>query len=86
MLKTGKTNSPFGLNQLYGINEYAKNSVFRESIRFAFGLIFYFGDWLAINQLFIFANYVILSYLALSLIVTIYFVNSNFEKETIIVA
>ena len=66
----------------------SKISVFWESIRFAFwiGLIFYFGDWFGMNQLFPFANYVILSYLVLSLLVTIYFVNSIFEKETLLVA
>lgn len=65
-----------------------KISVFWESIRFAFGigLIFYFGDWFGMNQLFPFASYVIASYLVLSLLVTIYFVSSNFEKETMIVA
>ena len=65
-----------------------KISVFWESIRFAFGigLVFYFGDWFGMNQLFPFASYVIVSYLFLSLLVTIYFVSSNFEKETMIVA
>nr|WP_315232164.1 sterol desaturase family protein [uncultured Flavobacterium sp.] len=65
-----------------------KSSIFWESMRFAFGigLIFYFGDWFGMNQLFPFASYVMLSYLILSLIVTIYFVSSNFEKETMIVA
>jgi hypothetical protein len=65
-----------------------KISVFWESIRFAFGigLIFYFGDWFGMDQLFPFASYVVAGYLILSLIVTIYFVNSNFEKEKMIVA
>lgn len=65
-----------------------KISVFWESIRFAFGigLIFYFGDWFGMDQLFPFASYVVAGYLILSLIVTIYFVSINFEKETMIVA
>ncbi|MFH6970987.1 sterol desaturase family protein [Flavobacterium petrolei] len=65
-----------------------KISVFWESIRFAFGigLIFYFGDWFGMNQLFPFASYIIGGYLLLSLAVTVYFVSSNFEKETMIVA
>ncbi|MDZ4331559.1 MAG: sterol desaturase family protein, partial [Flavobacterium sp.] len=65
-----------------------KSSIFWESMRFAFGigLIFYFGDWFGMNQLFPFASYVVAVYLILSLIVTIYFVSSNFEKETMIVA
>jgi hypothetical protein len=65
-----------------------KISVFWESIRFVFGigLIFYFGDWFGMNQLFPFASYIIGGYLLLSLAVTVYFVSSNFEKETMIVA
>jgi sterol desaturase/sphingolipid hydroxylase (fatty acid hydroxylase superfamily) len=65
-----------------------KISVFWESIRFVFGigLIIYFGDWFGMNQLFPFASYVIVSYLVLSLITTIYFVSINFEKETMLVA
>ena len=65
-----------------------KSSILWEGIRFAFGigLIFYFGDWFGMNQLFPFANYVILSYLIASMLITIYFVSSNFEKETVLVA
>ena len=65
-----------------------KISAFWESIRFAFGigLIFYFGDWFGMNRLFPFSSYIIGGYLLLSLAVTVYFVNSNFEKETMIVA
>ncbi|MFV8324104.1 sterol desaturase family protein [Flavobacterium sp. LS2R12] len=65
-----------------------KISVFWESIRFVFGigLIFYFGDWFGMDQLFPFASYIIGGYLLLSLAVTIYFVSINFEKETMIVA
>ncbi len=65
-----------------------KISVFWESIRFVFGigLIFYFGDWFGMNQLFPFASYIIGGYLLLSWAVTVYFVSSNFEKETIIIA
>ena len=65
-----------------------KIAVFWESMRFVFGigLIFYLSDWFGMNQLVPFASYVMVSYLVLSLIVTIYFVISNFEKETMIVA
>lgn len=60
-----------------------KISMLWESIRFLFGigLIFYFGDWFGINQLFPFATYLIAAYLILSLVVTLYFNNNNFEKE-----
>jgi hypothetical protein len=45
----------------------------------------YFGDWFGMNQFFSFASIIIASYLILSLVVTIYFVSTNFEKETLIV-
>jgi len=65
-----------------------KISVFWESIRFVFGMgiIIYFGDWFGMNSLFHFANYLIISYLILSLLVTIYFVGINFEKEKLAIA
>ena len=64
-----------------------KISMLWESIRFVvgIGLIFYFGDWFGMNQLFPFASYIIAAYLLLSLLVTLYFVRINFEKETLIV-
>ena len=64
-----------------------KFSIFWESIRFLFGIgiIFYFGDWFGLNQLFPFANYVVIGYLFVSLLVTIYFVSMNFEKEMVLV-
>ncbi|RTY73191.1 sterol desaturase family protein [Flavobacterium sp. LS1R10] len=63
-----------------------KISIFWESIRFVFGigLIFYFGDWFGMNQLFPFASYIIGGYLLLSLAVTVYFVSTNFEKDAMI--
>lgn len=64
-----------------------KISIVWESIRFVvgIGLIFYFGDWFGMNQLFPFASYIIAAYLLLSLVVTLYFVKSNFEKQTLMV-
>ena len=63
-----------------------KISIFWESIRFVFGigLLFYFGDWFGMNQLFPFASYIIGGYLLLSLAVTVYFVSTNFEKDAMI--
>jgi sterol desaturase/sphingolipid hydroxylase (fatty acid hydroxylase superfamily) len=63
-------------------------SIFWESIRFIFGIgiISFFGDWFGMNQLFPYANYIIIGYLTLSLIVSVYFVSVNFEKETVVVA
>ena len=65
-----------------------KSSVLWESIRFAFGvtIIVYLGDWFKMNQLFPFANYIIIGYLILSLLVSIYFASINFEKEKIAIA
>ncbi len=65
-----------------------KISIFWESTRFVsgIGLLLYFGDWFGMNQLFPFASAIIASYLILSLIVTIYFVSTNFEKETFSIA
>lgn len=62
-----------------------KFSLLWESIRFLFGitLILYFGDWFGMSQWFPFANYIIIGYLILSLLVNIYFVSINFEKEKI---
>jgi sterol desaturase/sphingolipid hydroxylase (fatty acid hydroxylase superfamily) len=65
-----------------------KSSVFWESIRFAFGIaiIVYLGDWFKMNQLFPFSNYIIIGYLILSLLVSIYFASINFEKEKTVLA
>jgi sterol desaturase/sphingolipid hydroxylase (fatty acid hydroxylase superfamily) len=65
-----------------------KISMFWEILRFTFGIaiIAYFGDWFSMNRLFPFANYIIIGYLTLSLIATIYFVSVNFEKEKVVLA
>lgn len=65
-----------------------KFSLFWEGIRFLFGIaiIAYFGDWFKMNELFPSANYLVISYLILSLVVNIYFVSVNFEKEKLALA
>ena len=65
-----------------------KISVFWESLRFIFGIgiLLYFGDWFGMNQLFPFGNTIIVSYLILSFVITIYFVSTDFEKATLIAA
>jgi sterol desaturase/sphingolipid hydroxylase (fatty acid hydroxylase superfamily) len=65
-----------------------KFSLFWESIRFVFGIaiISYYGDWFGLNTLFPFASYIIIGYLTLSLLITIYFVSVNFEKEKVTLA
>jgi sterol desaturase/sphingolipid hydroxylase (fatty acid hydroxylase superfamily) len=65
-----------------------KISIFWESIRFIFGIsiLAYLGDWFSISQFLPYANYIIIGYLTLSLIVTVYFVSVNFEKEKVVLA
>jgi hypothetical protein len=62
--------------------------MFWESLRFLFGIgiISYFGDWFGMNQLFAFANYILIGYLTLSLLITFYFVSTEFKKETVALA
>ncbi|MET0759748.1 MAG: sterol desaturase, partial [Flavobacterium sp.] len=58
-------------------------SVYWESIRFLFGIgiIIYFGDWFGTNSFLPIGNYLIIAYLILSLMMTIYFVAFQFKKE-----
>jgi sterol desaturase/sphingolipid hydroxylase (fatty acid hydroxylase superfamily) len=65
-----------------------KISIFWESVRFIFGIgiISFFGDWFGMSQFFPYANYIIIGYLTLSLLVSVYFVSVNFEKEKVVVA
>ncbi|UQD56796.1 sterol desaturase family protein [Flavobacterium sp. K5-23] len=65
-----------------------KVSVLWEGIRFLFGIgiIAYFGDWFGMNQLFPYSNTIIITYLVLSLGVSVYLVSVNFEKEKAIIA
>ncbi|MFI0491410.1 sterol desaturase family protein [Flavobacterium sp.] len=63
-----------------------KFSIYWETIRFLFGIaiISWFGDWFGLNSIFPFANYIIIGYLVLSLLVSFYFVRTNFEKDKMI--
>jgi sterol desaturase/sphingolipid hydroxylase (fatty acid hydroxylase superfamily) len=58
-----------------------KISVLWESLRFLFGIgiILFLGDWFGLNQIYFAANYIIIAYLVLSLLITLYFVSTNFE-------
>jgi hypothetical protein len=62
-----------------------KFSLFWESLRFLFGIgiIIYFGDWFGMNQFFNFANYVLVGYLTTSILITIYFINTDFGKQNL---
>ena len=59
-----------------------KFSVFWEVIRmlFGIGILFYFGDWFGLNTYLSAGNYLIISYLCLSFIMTLYFVVFEFRK------
>lgn len=58
-------------------------SVYWETIRFLFGLgiLYYFGDWFGLNSLFPWGNYIVISYLLLSLAMSIYFVALEFKPK-----
>jgi alkylglycerol monooxygenase len=65
-----------------------KISLLWEGIRFLVGIaiIAYLGDWFGMNILFPLASYIIIGYLVLSLLVTLYFVSINFDKEKTVLA
>ncbi|TDE05438.1 sterol desaturase family protein [Flavobacterium hiemivividum] len=58
-------------------------SVYWETVRFLFGLgiIYYFGDWFGLNSFFPLASYIVISYLLLSLVMSIYFVSFEFKAK-----
>lgn len=59
----------------------SKYAIFWEGLRFSFaaGIIVFNGDWFGLNSIFSFANYIILIYLGLSFLATIYFVTVDFK-------
>ncbi len=60
-----------------------KFSFIWESIRFVFAIVIinYYGDWFGLNSIFPFGNYLVLGYLTVSLLVSIYFVSFDFKTE-----
>ncbi len=64
-----------------------KIAVFWEGTRFVFGIaiIFYIGDWFGMSTQLPYTNVIIIGYLLLSLLGTIYFVNTNFETKKVAV-
>ena len=60
-----------------------KIAVFWEGIRLFVGIaiIAYLGDWFGMSNLFPYASYIIIGYLVFSLLVTLYFVNTNFGSK-----
>ncbi|KQO22701.1 sterol desaturase [Flavobacterium sp. Leaf82] len=59
----------------------SKYAIFWEGFRFAIAvaIILYYGDWFGLNHTLSMSNYVIIIYLSLSFLITIYFVTTNFR-------
>ncbi|MFW0736161.1 sterol desaturase family protein [Flavobacterium sp. T12S277] len=75
----------FILITIYSYSELmdkSKYAVFWEALRFGIviGIISYYGDWFGLNTIFPYFNYIILTYLTLSFLATIYFVNIDFKN------
>ena len=70
----------YSYSELMDKNKYA---IFWESLRFttAIAIIVYYGDWFGLLQAFSLSNYIIISYLILSLLATIYFVTIDFKNQ-----
>lgn len=70
----------YSYTELMDKNKY---SVVWETIRFIFALaiLYYYGDWFGINALISFGNYLIIGYLTLSLIITLYFTTTEFKVQ-----
>lgn len=64
-----------------------KFSFLWETIRFVFALaiINYYGDWFGLNSLIPFGNYLIIGYLSLSMVITLYFTNAEFKVQNQII-
>ena len=64
-----------------------KFSFLWETIRFVFALaiINYYGDWFGLNSLISFGNYLVVGYLTLSMIITLYFTNAEFKVQNQII-
>ncbi|MFM9987503.1 sterol desaturase family protein [Flavobacterium sp.] len=79
----------YGLFVLITIYSYTelmdknKYSIIWESIRlfFVIGIIMHYGDWFGLNSIISTGNYLVLGYLAISLLVNIYFVTIDFKLE-----
>lgn len=77
--------SVYSYTELMDTNNY---SLFWESVRFIFGIgiISYFGNWFNIDANIPFGTQIVISYLAISLGVNIYFVSSGFKSEKLAMA
>lgn len=74
----------FILITIYSYSELmdkSKYAIFWEGFRFviAIAIISYYGDWFGLNEVLSISNYIILSYLSLSFITSVYFVTIDFK-------
>jgi alkylglycerol monooxygenase len=74
----------FILVTIYSYTELMDKSRFAilwEGLRFiiAVAIIAYYGDWFSLNHVFSASNYIILSYLSISFLISIYFVTVDFK-------
>ena len=62
----------------------SKYAIFWEGLRLviAIAIIAYYGDWFGLNHAFAMSNYIILGYLSLSFLVSVYFVTIDFRTQT----
>lgn len=69
----------YSYTELMDKNRFA---VLWESLRLVtvLAIIYYFGDWFGLNAVFPFGNIVIIGYLIISLLITIYFVKIDFKN------
>ncbi|MDX6183751.1 sterol desaturase family protein [Flavobacterium sp. Fl-77] len=60
-----------------------KNAIFWEGFRLAIaiGIISFYGDWFGLNDVLSFSTYIILVYLIVSFLATLYFVQIDFKTE-----
>jgi alkylglycerol monooxygenase len=70
----------YSYTELMDKNKYA---VFWEGLRLviAISIISYYGDWFGLNHAFTAANYVILTYLSLSFLASIYFITIDYKTN-----
>ena len=70
----------YSYTELMDKNKY---SIVWECLRFAFaiGIIRYYGDWFGLNATIPIANFLILGYLFISLLINIYFITVDFNPE-----
>jgi alkylglycerol monooxygenase len=75
----------YSYTELMDKNRFA---ILWESLRLitVLAIIYYFGDWFGLNSVFPFGNIVVIGYLIISLLITIYFVKVDFKNTNPVLA